>query len=73
MTKDNGGPAFPVVCMNNVWSHGMTMRDWFAGMALQGIIAKHGIAESAWQSIAPDKNAELAYKMADAMLEERKK
>lgn len=55
---------------------GMTLRDWFAGMALQGILANNLIDPS------PDRNctqdplecdvaAEWAYEMADAMLKAR--
>lgn len=31
--KDNGGPAFPVTYEDGFTDKGMTMRDWFAGMA----------------------------------------
>ena len=42
--------------------HGMTLRDWFAGQALSGLVAQS------------DKKvvAQLAYKIADAMLAARK-
>jgi hypothetical protein len=36
-TIDDGGPAFPVRMA--YYSTGMTLRDWFAGMALQGLLA----------------------------------
>lgn len=38
--KPTGGPAFP--CSNTHGYHhnpGMTLRDWFAGQALNGILA----------------------------------
>ena len=47
---------------------GMTLRDWFAGQYLMGITA-----DSKAYGIAREKVAELAYKMADAMLKERMK
>lgn len=76
MTKETGGSAFPytqVIDGKLRWTDGMTLRDWFAGQALQGMIASHGIARSAWSTIAPDENANLAYVIADAMLAERNK
>lgn len=47
---------------------GMTLRDYFAGQAIDGIISHP-------ESPAPDWGmcAEAAYKVADAMLEERSK
>jgi hypothetical protein len=85
-TAKEGGPAFPtkVTSIDNQASDGsyqtgdfewqmpgMTLRDYFAAAALQGIVAHLGIAKSAWDTIMPDTNADLAYKMADAMLEVR--
>ncbi len=43
---------------------GRTTRDWFAGMALPGIIAEYGAAKA-------DDVANAAYDIADAMMEER--
>ena len=75
----DGGPAFPVMEIGwdeNVIPHryvervvgGMSIRDWFAGMALQGqIIADQRAADN------PEKAAEWAYANADAMLKEREK
>lgn len=37
---DNGGPAFPTVAGNMVYSNGMSLRDWFAGQALAALINK---------------------------------
>lgn len=70
-----GGPAFPVSipgCGDNGW-HGMTLRDWFAGMAMQGMMAN---ADSAPDSVAAAKSpseaiAGMAYMIADAMIERR--
>lgn len=49
--KKTGGPAFPVIPPANEHGHsiegypypdeGMTLRDWFAGQALAGIIASY--------------------------------
>ena len=50
---------------------GMTLRDWFAGQSMHGILhvaaSKFG-GEFFWVNIATD-----AYRMADAMMEARKK
>ncbi len=43
------------------------LRDWFAGQALAGILANH------MQYTQPDNVAAEAYRMADAMMEARKK
>lgn len=42
-------------------------RDWLAGMAMQGILSNWQDAELDVQAIA-----EVAYEVADAMLEERR-
>lgn len=47
-------------------SEGMTLRDYFAAKAMQGIVARNGQYGCSVISHA-------AYEMADAMLEERKK
>ena len=44
---------------------GMTLRDWFAGMAMSGDLC-HGI-----DSCTDSKLAEWAYRVADAMLKAR--
>lgn len=42
-TQDDGGPAFPIVHQGRVSAftiaEGMSLRDWFAAMALQGLCA----------------------------------
>jgi hypothetical protein len=44
----------------------MTLRDWFAGQALAGMLAKYGIADSLAETTAED-----CYIHADAMLRAR--
>jgi hypothetical protein len=46
---------------------GMSLRDWFAGMAIQGIRRDLGSDPVSWVV------AKLAYEDADAMLKEREK
>lgn len=49
---------------NTTMSDGMDLRDWFAGLAMQALL---GYEESTLEN-----DAEVAYKMADAMLKARK-
>ena len=61
----DGGPAFPAQHFDLAdGEHGMTLRDWLAGMAMQGLM-------DAAMPLA--KIAEEAYQMADAMIQERSK
>ena len=73
-TNINGGPAFPFACQGPTTApetyYGMTLLDYFAGMAMQAMLSappgkfKH----SFFKEIASD-----AYEMADEMLKARKK
>ena len=72
----NGGniPAFPVYPRIEAGKSsqingavGMTLRDYFAAKAMQGMMADHGLDRS------PAELSEWAYKIADAMLAERVK
>ena len=65
---DKGYPAFPVVAHHEVYAKGMSLRDWFAGMAMQGINANPDWNENSWKD-----RAQNAYKAADALLTERSK
>lgn len=47
---------------------GMSLRDWFAGMAMQGYIAGGVPVDVSHRELA-----DKVYRMADAMLEERDK
>ncbi len=67
MNPPNGGPAFPCPTYqldprDNV--RGMTLRDWFAGQALAGMLSGRASTESVSAG---------AYAIADAMLAERAK
>ena len=68
----DGGPAFPVKWHNGEQQSGMTLRDWFAGQALAGLLANPGMIdthnESAMQWVSSH-----AFHQADAMLVEREK
>lgn len=81
MNKDSGGPAFPAphlpripgagappIGIGNSAQTGMTLRDYFAAAALQGILANSNIVLS--------KSADVVlavYELADEMLTERNK
>ena len=80
MSNNTGGPAFPVPMgwdSHGNWVHdgqdsGMTLRDWFAGMAMQGLLAGM-LADGAYFERGTDDVtvAKLAYIQADTMLKER--
>jgi len=60
-------PAFPTPKPLDGWgdpNQGMTLRDWFAGQALAGLLAKHEYG-------GPEFAAKHAYQMAEAMLDGR--
>jgi hypothetical protein len=76
MSKNDGGPAFPHEGRDNGpgnirgWPHdGMSLRDWFAGQALAGIMSNcTGDGRTTW---LPESAAFHAYSVADAMLKAR--
>ena len=73
---NDGGPAFPALhTIDGNWvksplpeHSGMTLRDYFAASAMQGICASSPSLEWTNQRLAKD-----AYDLADAMLKERAK
>jgi hypothetical protein len=67
--KDTGGPAFPANHFDLAENeHGMTLRDYFAVKAMQGMLSARNPILTKIADIA-----EGAYEMADAMLAERSK
>lgn len=77
---NDGGPAFPATCSHEgiplVVSYskeqvsGMSLRDWFAGQALTGILAHSTTCnEQAWKSDTCA--AEWSYSLADALIAAR--
>ena len=68
---NNGGPAFSLPESENFTAqYGMSLRDWFAGQALNGIIAHPGMEPD---DASKTGCAVLAYEYADAMIAERNK
>jgi hypothetical protein len=68
-----GGPAFPVdLGTLKGGSFGLTKREWFAGMALQGDWASQSKEVGEYASDTSDsfleERAKLFYRMADAMI-----
>jgi predicted DNA-binding transcriptional regulator AlpA len=60
---NEGGPAFP-----GYGETGMTLRDYFAAKAMQGLLAGTLTPEIVWSQ---SDVAETAYNVADAMIKER--
>ena len=66
-TIDNGGPAFPLQSIGPEFEPGyagMTLRDYFAAKAMQGMVAGN------WNTNYDDW-AKHAYRLADAMIKAR--
>lgn len=77
---NDGGPAYPIHTPENHRSnaytdYGMTMRDFFAGQALQclRVTVESVQAYENNFTIFPDQVARHAYEIADAMIAERSK
>lgn len=71
-TNKDGGPAFPVDCIARPDGHleefcGMSVRDYFAGQALAG-----ACANPSYLGTATFEMAEVAYLLADRMIEARR-
>jgi len=73
--NNDGGLAFPSNYIEKHGEHegiqmvagGMTLRDWFAGMALAGMCADASLVAT-WDDVAV-----RAFKAADAMIAQREK
>ena len=58
--KNDGGPAFP-----HQFVKGMSLRDWFAGQVLNGLILDPQLGQSILTLVSS------AYRISDAMLAAR--
>ena len=86
---NNGGPAFPTKKVQRdsiergfgtelfdreIFYPGMSLRDWFAGKALTGLISE--FAHPGYLGFGPDNipvTVSRAYQIADAMVAERER
>ena len=66
-STNTGGPAFPTTVYSNESYQGMTLRDYFAAKAMQGMLA----ACTGWSEAQQERLAKCSYAMADAMLKAR--
>ena len=67
---NTGGPAFPGLHPSSECRYkeeGMTLRDYFAAKAIQGMFASGNLPKS----VQDDELASVAYEFADAMLKAR--
>jgi hypothetical protein len=75
-TKD-GGLAFPSPVQPNDWREGnLTVRDYFAAAALQGLMHNETRVSLVAHQVGLHPNAyiaQLAFELSDAMLAEREK
>ena len=65
---NDGGPAFPCIeedTSGGIYETGMSLRDWFAGQALAGLLSNPSIA---WKATVYAEEARL---IADAMIASR--
>jgi hypothetical protein len=66
--------AFPRVTQLGQMAPGMELRDWFASMALQGILANEALLLAIPCNGMPENDyAQFSYDIADAMIEHRNK
>jgi hypothetical protein len=68
---DDGGSAFPYSIDHNAITvkdfTGMTLRDYFAAAALQGVICHNGCG-----ALTDEDSSRIAYEYADEMIKARK-
>lgn len=64
--KNDGGPAFPPMHDPDTHESGMTLRDYFAGRAMQSYLL-----DKDRDSFTFEQWAQASYEMADAMLKAR--
>ncbi len=74
---DDGGRAFPQQMFEtdqgkfsvDAWgAGGMSLREWFAGLAMQAVLVTEDLKQPGGQGIPADIAAKLSYNMADAMI-----
>jgi len=80
MSKDTGGPAFPFPplygsdgCGIMEGSNGMTLRDWFAGQAMTGLLLSMPQPSGLEEGTRYSELVRKSFLAADAMIAERNK
>lgn len=81
MDKNNGGAAFPRVTLSekeneigdlrHIGNEGMSLRDWFAGKAMQAFITARASIYEGGPEQFDDDLSRWSYETADAMLRAR--
>ena len=75
MSDHTGGPAFPqertLPCGSHEECEGMTLRDYFAAKAMQGMLANPELKDSIFHGVGHGFLEKSAWNMADAMLRAR--
>ena len=67
MSNNTGGPAFPCPTISIGQHQGMTLRDYFAAAAMQGLLSRIGHDKINVHDVL----AQRTYQIADAMLKAR--
>ena len=74
MTTNTGGPAFPGLHPSKECHYqdaGMTLRDYFAGKAMQALITGPDVMDDHYEEETNEYVAKRSYFIADAMLKAR--
>ena len=73
MTTNTGGPAFPAPAgrLTPITDQGMTLRDYFAGKAMQALITGPDVMDDHYEEETNEYVAKRSYFIADAMLKAR--
>ena len=73
MKIETGGHAFPAMNDNGYWVGGMTLRDYFAAQAMQGLCAREDGKGFDFLTFPDDpmRVAHWAYDVADEMIKAR--
>jgi hypothetical protein len=72
MNEPKNPPAFPLAVHSDMDWPGMTLRDWFAGQALAGLMANANMPFAPdYAEVEPEQIGVAAYDIAEAMLAAR--
>ena len=68
---NDGEPAYPIqTCPNGETAYGLSKVEWFAGMAMQGLLAEAAHPDHCGWNAEQSKLAKESYDVAEAMLAE---